>query len=527
MRSLPRFPLIAKAFVWLLLHLAILMLGFVLFVIWQLGLGLDSLMSGSAGDRLKSFGDQVVESIIPLDRSEWSAEVMRQAEERGLQAVLVSSQQEMSFSGDLPENVRVKVGAILPPHQPPTPRAGPPPSRPHMRDPLGPPPRMRMPGGPPADTGPDDLPMPRPNRAAGEMNPAASSFVPESRPVFLMRGDGGNGYWAGVAVHFPSGSGLPRLPGFLLIRSNSIDGGGMFFDFKPWLWGGLAVLLASLVVWAPFVWSISSYLKRLTAATDNIAAGRFQVSIPVRGHDELGTLGRTIQSMARRLDHLLTGQKRFLGDAAHELCAPLARIRTGLGILETKLQGADAASLESIDADVAELADLVNEILAFSRAGKREPASERVALHAIALEAINREAVDCEVVLRVPEGIELVTDRRLLSRAIGNLIRNAAFHAGSDVTVTIDAESKGGVVTLTVGDNGRGVPSHELPHLFEPFYRIDKSRSRDSGGSGLGLAIVRTAVEACRGEVHAFLPAKGGFGVTIQLPEANAQKPGF
>jgi len=260
-------------------------------------------------------------------------------------------------------------------------------------------------------------------------------------------------------------------------------------------------------------------LRRLTAAAGAIATGRFRISIPSRGNDELGNLGRTIESMAARLDHLVTGQKRFLGDAAHELCAPLARIRTGLGILETRRHGADASALAPIEADAAELATLVNEILAFSRAENRELSHTPVVLDELVAGVLARENPDVETRVFIPEGFPILADPALLKKAIGNLIRNASIHARPRAKVSIVAVEESDSVSVTVADNGPGVPSEELARIFEPFHRIDRSRSRDSGGSGLGLAIVRSAIESCGGEAKASLPENGGLAVTLRLPK--------
>jgi len=311
----------------------------------------------------------------------------------------------------------------------------------------------------------------------------------------------------------------------LLIRADSLDGSGMFFDFKPWLWGGIAVLILSVAFWTPFVWGITRYVRRLTLAADQIASGSFQVSLPHRGNDELGNLGRAIESMAARLDHLVTGQKRFLGDAAHELCAPLARIRTGLGILEMKLAGQESAALSSIEIDTAELAGLVNEILAFSRAGNRSTTRNLIVLEPLVRDVLTREAAGLDVDVSVPPSLTVLADQKLLERALGNLIRNASTHAGPDAKLSIRAAETADAVSITVADNGPGVPVAELPRIFEPFYRLDRSRSRDTGGSGLGLAIVRTAIETCGGEVSASLPDSGGFAVTLRFPVQDSQKP--
>jgi two-component system sensor histidine kinase CpxA len=357
----------------------------------------------------------------------------------------------------------------------------------------------------------------------GIENQSGSIFFPKSKPAFLIRADNGDGYWAGVLLHLPPVRDMPRRPVMLLLRADRLDGSGMFFEFKPWLWGGIAVLMLSLAFWTPFVWGITRYIRRLTAAAERIASGHFEVSLPSRGNDELGNLGSTIEAMAARLDHLITGQKRFLGDAAHELCAPLARIRTGLGILEMKLTGADSTALSSIEADTAELAALVNEILAFSRAGNRSPVLRPVEVETLLREVLARESASVETAISIPNGLTVMADPILLGRAVANLVRNAAVHAGPDAKVSIDATETNDAVSIAVTDDGPGVPAAEISRIFEPFYRLDRSRSRDTGGSGLGLAIVRTAIETCGGQASATLPEGGGFTVTLRLPKRASE----
>ncbi len=504
----------AKVLGWLLLHLFILAIAFAAFVGWQLRLGLDSLLSGAAGERLQAFGEAAREEIAVQPRSKWDASLNVMADRKKVAAAMFDYDDPKSFAIRLPANVQQRALLSQPPPGPP-PRRGPPPGR------LG--------GGPddpeflddqgmPIDGFPGDRPPPgagrRDRNGGGPMPPRD---VPMSRPVFLLRGEGGDGYWAGVEILLPGHFGQTFRQHLLLIRADNLDGSGMFFDFKPWLWGGLAVLALSLAFWTPFVWGITRYLHRLTITTDRIAAGDFKITLPVRGNDELGNLGKAIETMAVRLDHLVSGQKRFLGDAAHELCAPLARVRTGLGILEIKLGETARNQLISIESDTQELATLVEEILAFSRAGNRIPRRECVRIEPLVREVAAREAGDLALEINVPQDLIAVADPSLFSRALGNLIRNAGVHAGLTAKVTISAVESGDYVTITVMDDGPGVMADELPRLFEPFYRPDRSRSRDTGGSGLGLAIVRTAIEACGGEAFASLPQTGGFAVTIRL----------
>ena len=263
----------------------------------------------------------------------------------------------------------------------------------------------------------------------------------------------------------------------------------------------------------------------LTVATERIAAGDFQISLPPRGNDELGNLGDAVRTMAGRLDHLILGQKRFMGDAAHELCAPLARMRTGIGILEMSLAENLRPRLAQIEEDAEELATLVEEILAFSRAENRALVLRGIDLEQLVHEVIAKEAGGCEVDLRIPKKIMVLGDQALLGRALGNLVRNVKVHAGQEAKAIIAAEERGNLVEISVTDDGPGVSADELPRIFEPFYRPDRSRSRDTGGSGLGLAIVRSAVEACHGELMASLPPSGGFSVTLKLKKFSLSHP--
>lgn len=495
MKNHPQFPLLAKVLAWLILHLVVLGLAFLIFMRWQLGLGLDSLLSGSAGERLAAFGDEAQTRMLGLPPHKWNDAIAPYARERNVTAGVFDPEGKAGFAEPIPPNVIERAHSSMPPPQPGhgPPRGGP-----------GRPPRHDF-----------DAPPPRPDERGDGGSP---TFSTKSRPVFLMRGENG-GYWAGVLLHPPPLRGMPGRATLLLVQADRLDGSGMFFDFKPWLWGGIAVLLLSVAFWTPFVWGITRYLRRLTVAAGEIAAGRFQVSLPARGNDELGQLGRAVESMAARLDHLVSGQKRFLGDAAHELCAPLARIRTALGILDAKLADAEPMLLSSIEADAAELAALVDEILAFSRAGNRAPAIQSVELESLIRGVLARDSADLLTEISVPAGLNIVTDPKLLGRALSNLVRNAAVHAGPSAKLRIEVSDSTDSVSILVTDNGPGVPASELVRMFEPFHRLDLARSRETGGSGLGLAIVRTAIEACGGEVSASLPNSGGLAVTLRLPK--------
>lgn len=501
MKRRVRFPLLAKMLLWLLVHLGVLAGAFYLFVAWQLRLGLDSLLSGAAGERLKNVGEEIAADLRGLSRSDWPGILDRHAGELGvdLQLRLGRDTWLVRPLNGLPANVEERIKA--PPRPLPAPPRGP------ARPPLPGPPGGGL-RGYPDDTGTD------------ESHPANESSG--AKPVFLLRGDDGNGYWAGIELPpFQARRGQPRH-GLLIVRSADLSAGGLFFDLKPWVLGGLAVLAISLLLWAPIFFGITRYLSRLSKATEAIADGKFDVKIGPPRSDELGLLGESIETMATRLERLLRGQKRFLGDVAHELCSPLARIRTGLGVLEYGLADDQLKRLGSIEEDVGELSCLVSEVLAFTKA---TTAPESVRLEPVELVplidlALSRECPGQTVVREVPAGLAVKCDHSLLSRAVANVLRNARHHGNAACVLTIQATRQGDQVELRISDDGPGVQAGDLPRLFEPFYRPDAARTRESGGAGLGLAIVRSGVEAFGGTVKAESVDPTGLCLVFRLPLA-------
>lgn len=230
--------------------------------------------------------------------------------------------------------------------------------------------------------------------------------------------------------------------------------------------------------------------------------------------------------MASRLDGYVRGQKRFLGDIAHELCSPLARLRVALGIIEERAGDGDGEKRYALAASekAQQMADLVNELLSFSRASLGATAALRlqpVALRDVVLKAMHRETVEgADVRVDVPEELAVTAEPELLVRALSNLVRNALRHAGPVGPILVEARRENQTVLVTVADSGPGVPDGELTRIFEPFHRLDASRDRTTGGIGLGLTIVKTCIESCGGTVVARNRPEGGLEVRITLPAA-------
>jgi len=224
--------------------------------------------------------------------------------------------------------------------------------------------------------------------------------------------------------------------------------------------------------------------------------------------------------MAVRLSAFVTGQKRFLGDVAHELGSPIARIQFGLGALEQRVERGSRERVADVMEDVDHLSRLVNELLAFSRADLKSNTVklEKIDLLPVVQTAIKREITPTtEIVTEIDPRLRVVASPELLTRALANLVRNAIKYADGTGPIFVTAEKRMDKVEIEVRDNGSGVPEGFLDQLFEPFFRPEASRSRDSGGVGLGLAIVKTCVETCQGTVSARNLSPNGFAVIMRL----------
>ncbi|MDB6133776.1 MAG: molecular chaperone Hsp90 [Verrucomicrobiales bacterium] len=341
-------------------------------------------------------------------------------------------------------------------------------------------------------------------------NPRSTAMAaPSNTPLqkFMLVAGNPRTYWAGV--HLDGAAITARepapLPATLLLASPSLRGGGLFFDYLPWLILGGVLLAGSVLLWLPFVHRLTKALGGLTRNAEAIARGRFE-SPPISGRrDELGRLERAHRDMASRLDGFVTGQKRFLGDTAHELLSPVARLEVGLSILEQRVDGEDMKYVTRALREVRQMSSLVQDLLSFTKAGLLHPSvkPQTLVLADVVNEAVERESVDsgADVTVSIPGEIEVLALPSLLSRAIGNVVRNAVRYAGADGPILLTAAPRGGQVVLTISDQGVGVPEDALPRLFDPFFRPDTSRTHSTGGTGLGLAIVKTAVEACHGTV--------------------------
>lgn len=272
----------------------------------------------------------------------------------------------------------------------------------------------------------------------------------------------------------------------------------------------IALILLALAIGAsafPIVRQISRRLQRLQRGVESLGAGNFTTRVSVEGRDEVGQLAVAFNQAASRIEQLVGAHKALLANASHELRTPLARIRLAVELMK---DSADAKRKAGLEQDIAELDRLVEEILLASRldAVTETTATEDVDLLALAAE----ECARYDEAQLEGTSAHILGDPRLLRRLLRNLLENARRHGAPPTQVRITRDA--GTATITVWDDGPGVPQTELEAVFRPFYR---PKYADSGsGAGLGLALVRQIAHRQGGEARcAMQEGRSRFIVTL------------
>ena len=257
----------------------------------------------------------------------------------------------------------------------------------------------------------------------------------------------------------------------------------------------VAVMVMALMIGIaafPIVRQISRRLERLQRGVESLGAGDLTARVSVEGRDEVAQLARAFNHAAGRIEQLVGAHKALLANASHELRTPLARIRLAVELMK---DATDAKRRAGLEQDIAELDQLVDEILLASRLDvvPESAVTEELDLLALAAEECARyEEANLEGTSVLIHG-----DPRLLRRLLRNLLENARRHGAPPTQVRIGSDA--GLATLSVWDNGTGVSPEELEVVFQPFYRrADSSAS----GAGLGLALVRQIARRHRGEAR-------------------------
>jgi two-component system sensor histidine kinase CpxA len=500
-----RVPLYGKVLFWFLVNLCIVALLAGTFAVVQLRFGIDWLLAGPAKQRLEAMGEVIAGELRDQPVSEWNELLAR-----------YRLAHRVSFTIFRNDGRQVAGTALTPPEEVL--------EKLQDRRPPAPPPQRQGPGTR-ERRGPRDYP-PAEKEDLDELESAQPRphDPPKAKTHFMVRSVDPVRYWVGVHIGLAHHSvGESSRPVTLLLTSSRITGGGLFFDPVPWLLFAAAALGLSALIWLPIVGGITRTIRKFNVAARRISEGCFDVRVPDGRLDELGELGVSVNTMARQLDNLVGSQRRLTADIAHELCSPIARMQRALGIVQQRVGSEHAEYVSKLDRELQHMAQLVEEVLSFTKAGNlpATAVAEDFTIADLVRDVVAREATDAEVRVEVAAGLRVHAIREALDRALANVVRNSVRYASHAGAILITAQECSGEVQISVADSGPGVPADALEKIFEPFYRPEVARKRSTGGAGLGLAIVRRCVEACGGAVSAELSVPHGLRVILRVPAAT------
>ena len=276
------------------------------------------------------------------------------------------------------------------------------------------------------------------------------------------------------------------------------------------MYATLAAMFAALVLSVFFSRSVISPVHAMSLATQRIADGRYDERLQVNGNDELAQLAAYFNQMAEKLNEVESMRRRLIGDVSHELRTPLTAIKGSMeGLMDGILPATDE-TYQQVLAEAERLNRLVNDLQELSRVEARayqlnirpvdasalvRTVTKRLSPHA----ELKRITLDFEL---QPDLLHVLADEDRAVQVLTNLTGNALQYTSEGGRVTISAKRINHEIQFSIRDTGIGIPPEHLSHIFDRFYRVDKSRSRQAGGgSGIGLTIARSLIEAHGGRI--------------------------
>ena len=315
------------------------------------------------------------------------------------------------------------------------------------------------------------------------------------RHWFTASVDMGDGRWLNVAVGPPPGA-PPWGRTFLL----------------AFVLSALGVAVVTVLMGR----RISKPMQRLAKAADRFGRGEEVGDLPEAGPVEMRSTVRAFNVMRERLDRFVRDRTAMLAAISHDLRTPITSLRLHAELVE------DERTRAKIVAALDEMQRMTEETLAFIREDMRQEETRTVDLHAL-IDSVAADLADLGHEVAVPESVESTESERVLvacrpvalRRAFRNLLENAGAY-GVRATARITRDDAG--LRVVIEDEGLGIPEGDLARVFEPFVRLEESRSRDTGGTGLGLAIARTIVRGHGGDIRLENREGGGLRATVSLP---------
>jgi len=288
---------------------------------------------------------------------------------------------------------------------------------------------------------------------------------------------------------------------------------GMFLQsaHRYLVWGGLVALTIALSVGFFFVQMILKPLRQMLGVTVKIAKGDFRSRVQILSDDEVGELGRTFNAMTDNLERTEQLRKKMVIDVAHELRAPLTNIRGYLEAMNDGVVQPDSKMIDLLHEETLRLGNLSEDLMRLSVVDSARLTLEREMIdlreflpHCLKLFETQFAERGITTETRIADGAERIfADAEKLAQIMQNLLDNACKFASPEGHVRVAVERAADSVKIVVANTGEKIANEELTLIFERFYRVDKSRSRERGGAGIGLAIVKDLVESHGGQVGA------------------------
>ncbi len=289
----------------------------------------------------------------------------------------------------------------------------------------------------------------------------------------------------------------------------------------------ISMVIAGVAGWISTGQALAPLEAVTRAALQITRADDLSHRIPYQGppEDEVGQLIRAFNQTLGRLETLFNSQRRFLADVGHELRTPLTVIKGNVDLMR-RMRSIDDKSMDSIESEVDRLTRLVGDLLLLAQAksGKLTLVKATVELDSLVFEVLQQMRVLAKDRLRLSLGevdqVLVCGDKDRLKQVLVNLVGNAIKYTPAGGEVVVGVGKEGNRARLTVSDNGPGIPAEDLPHIFERFYRAEKSRtrSREGKGFGLGLSIAYWIVRNHGGQIDVSSREKGGTTFCVWLP---------
>ncbi len=325
----------------------------------------------------------------------------------------------------------------------------------------------------------------------------------------------------------------PLVTGSIQTGSDDADQRFINEQIRNILWISLLAIIISALAALLLARYFRQPIKELVDGARKVAAGDFSIRLSTNRRDELGAVAHDFNQMTEQLGAFERSRRQWVADTSHELRTPITILSTHLEAMADGIIPTSNERLGVLANTVADMNRLVGDLhqLASADAGARDYQFQPVEVGDLLVDLerafaarLQQQQLSLQVVDKTPVGLRIEADRMRLTQVLANLLTNSSRYTDAGGQVRIMATMKAESLMLVIEDSAPGVPVQALPKLFDRFYRVDASRSRQNGGSGLGLAICQAIIEAHHGVIVASASLLGGLRVEISLPLSRTEQ---